>query len=122
MKATIVQTAVQYCTVPSCTALHCTVPPADNRQIHFFGRVGKYQENPGCSYLLRTNDPALAMGRAQQGPTGYGVLWPSADESAPFSLVARPRRITISDLLKGGVAAWQPLKFNAYGGAEGDKL
>ena len=33
------------------TVLHCTcpVPPADNRQIHFFGRVGKKPENPCLS-------------------------------------------------------------------------
>ena len=42
VKATVVQTVI----------LYCTVTPADNRQIHFFGRVSKNPENPGCSYLL----------------------------------------------------------------------
>jgi len=41
---------VQYSTVLYCTVLYCTTgrqPPNS-----FFGRVGKYQENPGCSFLL----------------------------------------------------------------------
>ena len=54
MKATVVKTAVLFCAV-----LYFTAPPADNRRVYCFDRLGKNPENPRCSLLLSANGRGL---------------------------------------------------------------
>ena len=69
MKATIVRTTVQCSAVQYSAVLYC--PTGKQPPNSFSGRVGKYQENPGCSLLLSERDrqsSALVHGAADLQP------------------------------------------------------